>query len=192
MFEKHLSGLDLKTNFALHVLVLLCLLLPFQTISISLLQPQAFMLHFITDMKSHSVPLNDTVTSSPKSNSLSLFLILSCPLFTSSDSCCLNFSPDPSSSAPLLSVSQRKSWTWTRVTGKTFMSSQELWNYSFASFPSPWCPSASSPTLWRQSVSEQLRPHSICLFCMNSIYVIYIECLIITSYRVTSFLISPR
>lgn len=141
------------------------------TFSLSLLQPLAFMLHLNADVNLHFLcerhsELNST-RSSPKSQLFVALFHIALPFsFTSSDSVCLNLSPGPSSSAPLLPVSQRKSWIWTSVTGRTFMSSQELWNFSFASFPSPWCPSASSPTLWRQSVSEQLQPHSNCLFYM--------------------------
>jgi len=94
--------------------------------------------------------LNNTVTVTP-------LLCLSSPhclafLLTSSNPVrlCVFFSSSSS-----LHVPQRRSWIWTKVNGRTFMSSQELWNFSFANFPSPSCPSASSPTSWRQSVSDK-------------------------------------
>lgn len=83
------------------VLVPLCLLL-LQTISISLLQPQALMLRLNSDVNSHSALLtkrcrhSNCTCFSLNSNSLSLSFILPCLLFTSSDSVCLNFSPSPS------------------------------------------------------------------------------------------------
>ncbi len=174
-FEKHRSGPDLKRTFALHVFVLLCLLWLLQTISISLLQLQAFMLRRNTDANPHSVLFvlfskrccDRNSTCFPlNSNSLPLLFILHFLLFTSSP-CLCEFLPVPLIlSSPLFSLllSQRRSWTWTRANGRTFTSSQELWNFSFASYLSPWCRSASSPTSWRQSVSDQLQSHSDCLF----------------------------
>lgn len=161
-FEKHWSGLDFKKMCALYVFVCdfecVCASVPSLTFTDRFyLPPAASSLH-VTPQHWHEFMLftkqyrdcNSTCFSL-NSNFLSLFFILPCLSFISSDSVCLN-SLLPSSP----SVSQRKSWIWTIVIGRTFMSSQELWNFSFASFPSPWCPLASSPTSWRQSVSDQL------------------------------------
>lgn len=101
--------------------------------------------------------------SCSKSNSLSpLFSYRHFHLCMSSDSCLCGFLPGspPPLLLLLLPVSQKRSWIWTRATGRTFTSSRGLWNCSSVSFPSPWCPSASSQTLWRQSVSSQLHLQS--------------------------------
>lgn len=50
-------------------------------------------------------------------------------------------------------LSQRRSSTWTRASGRTSMSSRELWNCSSVSFPSRWCPTTSSAMWWTPSVS---------------------------------------
>lgn len=145
VFKKHLSGVGLKNK--------LCFTCACASVSFLIFTDYFYLVPAATSVLVTLCLCSPLDHSVPNSWSLSYIVlhivhVLLTPAVWISP-------PDPSL------FCQRKSWTWTRVTGKTFMSSQEPWNFSFASFLSPWCPSASSPTLWRQSVSEQLQPHSI-------------------------------
>lgn len=96
--------------------MLLCLYLLSQGLSISLLQLQIFMLCLSADVNLPSVLFmfftkrcrdNNSAFFTLNSNSLSLFFIFPCFLFTASDPVCLNFPLFPSFS-PLLCLSEEK------------------------------------------------------------------------------------
>lgn len=91
--------------------------------------------------------LNDAVAA-PSLFKLNSFIFTYSTIFPSLP-LCVTFWFFPS----LPPSSQRRSWIWTRASGRTSMSSQELWNFSSVSFLSRSCRTDSSPTSWRQSVS---------------------------------------
>lgn len=174
-FEKQWSGFEKKKrNCAVCACLCVCALSHFHQPSLSpscSYEPScsASALTWIHSLLCSCSSLNDAVTAATLFSFLIwiLTLCLSFSLalhFTHSFWPCLSdFLAVLPPSLPPIPVSQRRSWIWTRASGRTSMSSQELWNFSFASFLSPWCPTASSRTSWRQSVSDQFHYHSLCL-----------------------------
>lgn len=170
-FEKHWPVLDFRKMCVLCTCLCFCVFFdfyrPFLSPSCSF-KPSCYAatLTWIHTLFCLCCSLNDAETVTPLVSLLILTLCLSIsyclafcslPLTMSVWISLSSSSSSPSPAPPLFLISQRRSWIWKRATGRTSMSSQELWNFFSVSFLSPWCHLASSPTSWRQSVSDKLQ-----------------------------------